>query len=268
MGAKLEGKICAISGAGRGLGYSAARLFSEEGAEVFILEFDRANGQKAEREIRSGGGKVHFVECDVSKYDSAERAFKTIGDKAGSLHVLYNNASVYLAGKDGKISDIEKDVWEHVLNINLNGVYNCCRFAIPLLRKSGGGSIINTASSAGIIGVPKCDAYTASKGATIALTRSMAVEYGPENIRVNCIAPAAVATDMIKQSNPQGDDFDACSFINLRTPLRRWGKPLEVANLAFFLASDDSSYLNGAIIPVDGGITISGDLSKPIPKKI
>ncbi len=122
---------------------------------------------------------------------------------------------------------------------------------------NGRGSIINTASSAGVIGIPKCDAYTASKGATVSLTRSMAVEYGPKGIRVNCIAPAAIRTQMVKESNLNDPDFDEDFFLTKGTPLRRWGTPEEVANIALFLASDKSSYLNGAIIVADGGITIS-----------
>ncbi|MCK4982847.1 MAG: SDR family oxidoreductase [Victivallaceae bacterium] len=268
MKGRLEGKICAITGAGRGIGRVAAELFAAERAKVFILELDETSGKAAEKQIRVNGSLAHYIKCDVSCYDSVQNAFRQIEENTGKLDVLFNNASVYLAGKDKKISDIEPAIWSKVLNINLNSIYHCCRFAIPLLRKSGGGSIINTASSAAITGIPKCDAYTASKGATVALSRSMAVEYGPENIRVNCIAPAAIATDMVKQSNPDGDDFDTSAFINLRTPLRRWGKPDEVAKLALFLASDESSYINGTVIAADGGITISGDLSKPTPRTL
>jgi NAD(P)-dependent dehydrogenase (short-subunit alcohol dehydrogenase family) len=122
---------------------------------------------------------------------------------------------------------------------------------------SGGGSIINTASSAGVIGIPNCDAYTASKGATVTLTRSMAVEYGPNKVRVNCIAPAAIYTPMVKESNLDDDSFDEEEFLRKGTPLRRWGKPEEIAQIALFLASEQSSYMNGAILVADGGITIS-----------
>ncbi len=267
MGKRLSGKVCAITGAGRGIGYEAARLFAEEGAQVFILEFDRASGLQAEEDARASGLDTRFIQCDVSSYDSVGRAFEKIERGAGSLHVLYNNAAIYLPDGDAKISGIKPDIWQRVLNVNLNGTYHCCRFSIPLMGKSGCGSIINTASSAAVVGVPGCDAYTASKGAIVALTRSMAVEYGPENIRVNSIAPAAVSTWMVKQSNLDDSEFDAYSFINLRTPLRRWGNPLEVAKLALFLASDDSSYINGANICVDGGITVNGDLSKINPGK-
>jgi len=126
---------------------------------------------------------------------------------------------------------------------------------------SGGGSIITTSSSAGLIGIPGCAAYTASKGATISLTRSLAVEYRPRGIRVNCIAPAGIRTPMLAQSNTQDSSFDEARFLGLRTPSRRYGTPEEIAAVAAFLASDESSYLNGAVIVADGGTTINGDLS-------
>ncbi|MBR6373963.1 MAG: SDR family oxidoreductase, partial [Victivallales bacterium] len=125
-----------------------------------------------------------------------------------------------------------------------------------------GGAIINTASSAGVIGIPDCDAYTATKGAIVQLTKSLAAEYGRYNIRTNCIAPAAIMTPMMRQSNPENSTFDEERFLKLRTPLRRYGKPEEIASIAAFLASAEASYLNGAIIVSDGGITINGDLSK------
>ena len=176
--------------------------------------------------------------------------------------MLYNNASVYLNGKDGIITDIEPEIWHKVLGINLNSIYYCSRCALKMMMEQTSAVVINTASSAGVVGIPRCDAYTAAKGATVALTRSMASEYGKYGIRVNCIAPAAIATAMVAESNPDDDFFDPNYFIKVRTPVRRWGKPEEVANLALFLASDESSYLNGTIIAADGGITINGDLAK------
>lgn len=134
---------------------------------------------------------------------------------------------------------------------------NCTKAAIPLLRMHGGGSIITTGSSCGVIGIPDCDAYSASKGATISLTRAWAVEYGPEHIRTNCIAPAAILTPMVYESDLNKPTFDEQKFLTSGTPLRRWGKPEDIANIALFLASDESSYLNGAIIVADGGITVS-----------
>ena len=177
------------------------------------------------------------------------------------IDVIYNNAGVYLPGRDGRITDIDEAVWEKVLAINLRSVFLFCKYGIPLMMKHGG-SIINTASSAGMIGIPGCDAYTATKGAIVQLTKSLAAEYGRYNIRTNCISPAAIMTPMVRQSNLDDDTFDAESFLKLRTPLRRFGTPEEVAQVALFLASDGASYLNGAIIATDGGITINGDLSK------
>ncbi|MBQ8003644.1 MAG: SDR family oxidoreductase, partial [Oscillospiraceae bacterium] len=146
---------------------------------------------------------------------------------------------------------------------NLDGIYHCTKFALPLMKECGG-AIINTASSAGVVGVPGCAAYTATKGATVTLTRSLAVDYGKYNIRTNCIAPAAIETEMVKESNLNDPSFDNEFFLRQITPLRRWGKPEDVANLAVFLASDDASYLNGVIIPCDGGITINGTVNKEI----
>ena len=130
------------------------------------------------------------------------------------------------------------------------------------MMASGGGSIINTGSSAAQIGIPDCDAYTATKGAIVQLTKSLAVEYGRYGVRTNCISPAAIMTPMMRQSNPENSSFDEERFLKLRTPLRRYGTPEEIAKIALFLASDESSYLNGAIIVADGGITVNGDLSK------
>jgi NAD(P)-dependent dehydrogenase (short-subunit alcohol dehydrogenase family) len=259
---RLQNKICAITGAGGGIGLAAAKCFSEEGAFVYLLEVAESQGKTAENSILEAGGKACFLHCDVSDDDSVQAAFAKIAAEHGRLDVLYNNASVYLGGQDGPLTEIAPATWRRVLAINLDSIYHCCRHAIPLMKKNGG-SIINTASSAGVIGIPKCDAYTASKGATVALTRSMAVEYGKFAIRCNCIAPAAIATKMISQSNPDGPDFDSETFVKIRTPLRRFGTPEEVAKLALFLASDDSAYINGTVIAADGGITICGDLAKP-----
>ena len=139
----------------------------------------------------------------------------------------------------------------------MNSIYLCCKYGIPLIIKSGGGSVINTSSSAGVIGIPNCDAYTAAKGATVSLTRSMGVEFAPHKVRVNCIAPAAIMTPMLRESSLDRPDFDEEQFLSEKAPSRRFGTPEDVARLALFLASDESSYLVGNIIRADGGITIS-----------
>ena len=250
---RLKGKTVIVTGGAGGIGRAGVELFAAEGAHVIIADVDEKKG----KETAAAVGGI-FVKCDVSKSEDVQ---KVIAEANGKLDVLYNNAGVYWNGRDGRITDIEEAVWEKVLAINLRSVFLFCKYGLPLLMKNGG-SVINTASSAGMIGIPDCDAYTATKGAIVQLTKSMAAEYGRYKVRVNCIAPAAIMTPMMRQSNPENSTFDEERFLKLRTPLRRYGTPEEIAKVALFLASDESSYLNGAIIVADGGITINGDLSK------
>lgn len=259
---RLKGKVAAITGAAQGIGRSAALLFAREGAAVVLVDVNRRAGERTAGEITAEGGQAWFAHADVSRPAQVRAFMNAVRERHGRLDVLYNNASVYLAGKDGRIAEIEEEVWDRVLEVNLKSVYLCCRFGIPLMIDGGGGAIINTASSAAVMGIPNCDAYTASKGATVALTRSLAAEYGPQNIRVNCIAPAGIQTPMLGSSNLEDASFDERAFLRLRTPSRRYGRPEEIAAVALFLASDEASYVNGAVVVADGGITINGDLSR------
>lgn len=252
----LQNKVVAITGAGQGIGEAAAVLFAKEGAQVVLLEINEKAGRETEQAIIKTGGLAHFIKVDISKPEAVEGVFEEIDKKYGKLHVLYNNASIFLGREDGPVAELAIETWNKILKCNLFGLFHCCKYAIPLLQKNGGGVIINTSSSAAIMGIAGCDAYTATKGATISLTRSLAVEYGRDKIRVNCIIPAGIHTPMIAESNLNDPDFDEEAFLN-RTPLRKWGKPEDIANLALFLASDKSSYLNGAAIVADGGITIT-----------
>lgn len=249
---RLSGKNVIITGGASGIGRTAVKIFSEEGADVVIADVDVKNGESAAKEF---GAK--FIRCDVSNGEDVRRVI----DSLEKIDVIYNNASIYWANHDARVTDISEADWDKIISINLRSVFLFCKYGIPKMMDCGG-SIINTASSAGVIGIPDCDAYTATKGATVQLTKSMASEYGRYNIRVNCIAPAAIMTPMMRQSNPENSTFDEERFLKLRTPLRRYGTPEEIARVALFLASDESSYLNGAIIVADGGITINGDLSK------
>ena len=249
---RLDCKQVIITGGAQGIGRAAARLFAREGAEVWIADINDSLGAEAAAEC---GG--HFLHCDVS---SAEDVCKAVAAPP-CLDVLYNNASVYWVGHDGRVTDIREEDWERIIGINLRSVFLFCKYGIARMMEKGG-AVINTASSAGVIGIPDCDAYTATKGATVQLTKSMAAEYGRYGVRVNCIAPAAIMTPMMRQSNPVDSTFDEERFLKLRTPLRRYGTPEEVAQVALFLASSESSYLNGAVVVADGGITINGDLSK------
>jgi len=262
MTKRLENKVALITGAAQGIGKAAALLFAREGASVFVVDIQDEFGAETVAEIKDAGGEASYLHCDVSNEIDVSDAITNIERTSGALHILYNNASIYLANSDGKITNIKYDVWERIIGVNLRSIYLFCRLGIPLMLESGGGTVINTASSAGIMGVPNCDAYTASKGATISLTRSMAAEFGPQGIRVNCISPAGIHTPMMSESNLEEDTYDEDSYLNLRQPLRRYGTPEEIAQTALFLASSDSSFINGAIIVADGGSSINGDLSK------
>ncbi len=266
MEQRLKDKVAVITGGAGGIGSAASRLFAEAGAKTVIADLDEKNGTALEQEIRSAGYTAKFVKCDVADSSSVQSVLALCKSEFGGLDIIYNNAGVYLANRDSRITDIDEDIWEKVMAINLRSVFLFCKYGIPMLMERGGGSIINTASSAGMIGIPNCDAYTATKGAIVQLTKSMAAEYGRYNVRTNCISPAAIMTPMVRISNPPDcDAFDENAFLNLRTPLRRYGTPEEIAKIAIFLASEDATYLNGAVIAADGGITINGDLSKVKP---
>ena len=254
---RLKGKIAVITGAGRGIGRAAAALFAAEGAVVLMLETDVEAGAHAAAALYGEGRRAKFYPVDVSNLSEVEAAFFAIESEFGGADILYNNASVFWGKRDAALDSLDMDVLERILRINLFGTVYCARCAVRQMKRRGGGVIVNTASSAGVIGIPNCDAYTAAKGGVVALTRSMAVEFGPYNIRTNCIAPAAIMTPMAVESNLNDPGFDEEFFLTRGTPLRRWGTAEEIARAALFLASPDASYLNGAILVADGGITIS-----------
>jgi len=248
---RLKDKVCAITGAGNGIGASAATIFAAEGARVVVLEID----DEAGRRVADTLDDALFIPTDVSDPESVQAAFEQIRATYGRLDGLYNNASVFWGERDSRVTELDLDVYHRVIAINQHSVVYCCKYAIPMLIEGGGGGIVNTASSAAISGIPNCNSYTAAKGATVTLTRAMAVEYAPQNVRVNCIAPAGIYTPMIRESNLNDPGFDEQAFLG-RTPLRRWGRPEDIANTALFLMSDESSYITGAVIVADGAITI------------
>jgi len=249
-------KVAVITGGGGGIGRASAFLFANEGARVVVVDNKCVNGRDVVHTIVVNGGDAIFVEADVSKAEDVKRIFEVTKEKYGVLHILYNNVEICRRGVDGPVTEITVEAWNQILGVNLMGVFLCCKYGIPEIVRSGGGSVINVSSSAGVIGVPNCDAYTASKGAIIALTRSMAVEYAPRGVRVNCIVPCAVETPMLDESSRKDPSFDEKEFLST-TPLRRFGRPEEIANMALFLASDEASYAVGGVFVMDGGVTIT-----------
>lgn len=249
---RLEGKVALITGAGSGIGRSSAKLFAEEGAKITVVDIDAKGGEETVKMIRKAGGDAVFIQADVSKAADAERMVKRTVEEWGGLDILFNNAGVYVESATAELS--EED-WDRLMAVNLKGPFLGSKYAIPQMIKQGDGVIINTASDWGIIGWPKAAAYCSSKGGLILLTKSLAMELAPYNIRVNSLCPAAVATPINIAWMSKMPKEEADQMIKSRIPLGRMSKPEEQAYGALFLASDESSYVTGTIFLVDGGST-------------
>lgn len=208
------------------------------------------------REIEESGGEAAAVKVDVSREAEVEAMVRRAVDEFGRLDILFNNAGVGYSASDrmtmASVVETPEEDWDAILAINLKGVAMGCKHAIPIMEEQGGGAIVNNASINALVGLSGADAYTAAKGGIVSLTRVLAVDWGPQNIRVNCICPGGVDTPMI---SPVLAEEQVLSFMRESTPLGRLAEPEETARVALFLASDEASYLNGAIIPVDGGCT-------------
>jgi NAD(P)-dependent dehydrogenase (short-subunit alcohol dehydrogenase family) len=245
---RVQNKSAVITGAGSGIGVAAALLFAREGARVVVSDVDGAAAEATARRIEEEGGEAIHVPCDVSQEDQVENLIRAGVESFGALDVLYNNAGTE-AG-DGHVTALTGEAWDRVQNVNLKGTFLICKYGIPRLVASGGGSIINTSSVAALHGGGAPDSYTAAKGGILALTRVLAVRYARQGVRINAICPGPVMTPMIERLGPR---FVANSVA--ATPLGRGAEPEEIANLALFLASDESSFITAAIIPIDGGLT-------------
>ncbi len=250
---RLEGKVALITGAGSGMGRLAAQVFAREGARLILGDVSQDAGEAAAAEVECAGGKAVFVAADVARERDVETLVRRGIEAFGRLDVLYNNAGIFPAD-DGSVVDVAEEVWDRVMAVNLKGIYLCCKHAIPDMLRGGGGSIINVASFVALVGctVPQ-DAYTASKGGVIALTKSLAVQFGPKRVRTNAIAPGPIETPLLMSwllTNPaeKSKRLD-------RIPAGRFGKPEDIVNMALYLASDESAWVNGAVMVVDGGIT-------------
>lgn len=244
----LEGKVALVTGGASGIGRATAELFAREGASVVIIDMNEKAAQTAAREI---GASTIFQAADVTKADDCERAVQHVVREFGGIHILFNNAGLI---RRASVTELSEDDWDRVMAVNVKSIFLMSRLVIPIMATAGGGVIVNMASGWGLAGGPRAAAYCASKGAVVLLTKAMAIDHGPQNIRVNCICPGDTDTDMLRDEAQQlGENENHFLADSARRPLGRVGRPQEIAQAALYLASDASSFVSGTALIVDGG---------------
>ncbi|MBF8286310.1 MAG: short-chain dehydrogenase/reductase [Dehalococcoidia bacterium] len=249
MTGRLEGKTAFVTGSASGIGRAIATVFAREGACVTVADVNEEGGNETVRLIAAEGSTAKFIRTDVTSEDNVREAIETTAGVSGRLDVLVNNAGiVHMAG----VIDTKVEDWERVLNTNLRGMFFTSKHAIPYMQKQGGGAIVNIASIGSLVGILAHAAYNASKGGVVALSRQMAVDYGPNNIRINCVCPTATDTPLIRNA---GAGRRALQSIADGHPLRRIAQPEDIAWAVLFLASDEARCITGAVLPVDAGWT-------------
>ena len=247
---RLDGKVCVIAGAGGGMGREAAIVFTGEGAKVCVADVDE---ELAEETVLLCPGEAYALRVNVAEEADVKHLYDATVERFGGVDVLYNNAGISPAD-DASVLDTSVEAWQRVQDVNTKGVFLCCKHGIPHLLSRGGGSVINVASFVAILGAATSQiSYTASKGAVLSMSRELAVQFARQGIRVNALCPGPVETPLLLAI--YGDDPAAFERRQLHWPTGRLGKPREIVNAALFLASDESSFVNGAAFVVDGGIT-------------
>jgi len=250
VAARLDGKVCVITGAGGGMGREAAIVFTSEGAKVCVSDVDEA---LAAETVSLCSGDAFACRANVAEESEVERMYASTVEQFGGVDVLYNNAGIS-PGDDASVLDTSVEAWQRVQDVNTKGVFLCCKHGIPYLLERGGGSVINVASFVAILGAATSQiSYTASKGAVLSMSRELAVQFARQGVRVNALCPGPVETPLLLAIF--GDDPAAFARRQVHWPTGRLGKPREIVNAALFLASDESSFVNGAAFVVDGGIT-------------
>jgi NAD(P)-dependent dehydrogenase (short-subunit alcohol dehydrogenase family) len=246
---RLEGKVALITGAARGQGAAEARMFAEEGAKVILADVTDQEGMAVAAEIAEAGGDALYVHLDVTNEDEWESAVKSAVASFGKLDILVNNAGIW---RRGHVLETSSEQWDDIMDVNAKGVFLGTKAAIPAMRKAGGGSIINISSTAGLVGSKTSAAYSASKGAVRIFTKSTAVQYAAEGIRANSIHPGPIDTDMGDQVWPDATSREAAIA---RTAIARIGTADDIAYGALYLASNESSFVTGSELVIDGGVT-------------
>jgi len=248
---RLLGKVALITGAGTGIGQATARLFAQEAAKVVIAEINAEAGEQTAHLIAQAGGDAIAIKTDVTEPDSIQGTIDKAVQHYGALHILHNNAGGSTL-RDSDVTDAPLDEFWRVIKLDLFGTFLGCRFGIPAIIRSGGGSVINMSSSVALMGVAGRDCYTAAKGGVAAITRSMAVEFAPK-VRINAIAPSATMTDRVRKLVAGNSALDRLANSHLLGLI----EPEDIAPMALFLASDESSKVTGHVYPVDSGVIIS-----------
>jgi NAD(P)-dependent dehydrogenase (short-subunit alcohol dehydrogenase family) len=253
MEERFKNKAIIVTGAGNGMGRASALAFAREGGSVAVADINAVDGQATVRQIADAGGRAIFVRCDVRRSADVQRLVAETVTAFGGVDVLHNNAGVV---KYGTVVDMPEEDWDWVLDINLKGPYLTCKYAIPEMRKRGGGAIVNTASVQAFATQQQVAAYSASKGAMVSFTMTVALDHAAENIRCNCIAPGSIQTPMLEMAANlfSADPAEAIRDWGRVHPLGRVGTSEEVAKLVLFLASDDASFCTGGCYRVDGGL--------------
>lgn len=249
---RLADKVAIITGAAGGMGKLAAEVFAREGASVVVTDIAAKEGEEAARVIRDAGGKAIFVRANAANEDEVEHMVNAAVDAFGRVDILYNNAGI-MPEEDGSVTDVSEATWDKVMDVNLKSAFLCSKYTIPHMVKQGKGSIINIASFVAFMGctVPQ-DAYTASKGGMLSLTKSFAVQYGKNGIRCNAICPGPIETPLLRYL---WTSEEARNLRLNRIPLGRFGEAKDIVYMALYLASDESSWTTGAWLIVDGGIS-------------
>jgi NAD(P)-dependent dehydrogenase (short-subunit alcohol dehydrogenase family) len=250
---RLKNKVAIITGAGSGIGRATAKLFAREGAKIVVADIAADAGAATVDTIAASGGEAMLACVDVTDSADAKRMVDAAVDTYGGLDVLYNNAGVVIAGS---VTDSDEEGWDSTFNVNIKGVMLGCKYGIPEIAKRGGGAVINTSSINGLVASVAIASYAASKGAVLMLTKQMALDYAPQNVRVNCVCPSDVNTPMIRDFiNSTPDPAETEARLLRRVPLGRLAEPEDIARAVLFLASDDAAFVTGVALPVDGGVT-------------
>jgi NAD(P)-dependent dehydrogenase (short-subunit alcohol dehydrogenase family) len=249
---RLAGRVASITGAGSGMGHEAALLFASEGARLLLSDINAAAGAATAEAVRAAGGEAHFVTADVSDAAAVKQLYAEGEQVFGKVDVLYNNAGIFHPG-DVSVTDTDESIWDRVIDVDLKGVFLCCKYGVPTLLRAGGGVIVNVASFVSWMGAATPQiAYTSAKGGVLSMTREIATEFARQGIRANALCPGPIDTPLLQDllADPERRERRL-----VHIPMGRFGRAREIARAALFLASDDSSYMTGASLLVDGGIT-------------